>query len=62
MYKYTSRFSRCKIMNAEKREIHNYTARTVTDALMLLLLCRSLRDAFSFCAVCNISEPTKAEK
>jgi hypothetical protein len=62
MYEYSFRFSRCKIINAEKREINNKTARTVTDALMLLLLRRSLRDVFSFCIVYNILEPTTAEK
>jgi hypothetical protein len=62
MYKYSFRFSRCKIINAEKREIHDKTSRTVTDALMLLLLLRSLRDVFSFCAVFNVLEPTTAEK
>jgi hypothetical protein len=62
MYKYSFIFSPCKIINPEKREIHNKTARTVTDALMLLLLRRSLRDVFSFCAVYNILEPTTPEK
>jgi len=62
MYKYSFTFSRCKIINAEKLEIHNKIARTVTDALMPLLLRISLRDVFSFCAVYNILEPTTAEK
>jgi hypothetical protein len=62
MYKYAFRFSRCKIINAEKREINNKTTGTVTDALMLLLLRKSLRDVFSFCAVYNILEPTTAQK
>jgi hypothetical protein len=61
MYKYTFIFCRCKIINAEKRKIHNKTAR-LTDALMLLLLRRSFRDVFSFCAVYNILEPMTAEK
>lgn len=62
MYKYSFTFSRCKIINTEKREMHNKTARTVTDALMPLLLRRSLRDVFSFCAVYNILQPMTAEK
>ena len=62
MYKYYFTFSRCKIINFEKPEIHNKTATTVTDPLMPLLLRRSLTDVFSFCAVCNILEPTTAEK
>ena len=60
--KLCSRFNRSKMNNTENSELHNKATRTVIDAAMLLLLCRLLRDAATFCAFKKIREPTTAEQ
>lgn len=50
-------------MNAtEMTGLHNKSTITMGDAVMLLLLRRSLSDIATFCAIEKMREPTTAEK
>ena len=42
--------------NTEKSEIHNKATKLMRDAMMLLLTCRLLREAVTFCAFERLGE------
>jgi hypothetical protein len=48
--------------NTEKSEIQNKVTKIMRDPTMLLLTCRSLREAVTFCAFEKLRESTTAEK
>jgi hypothetical protein len=56
------RFHRCKISNTENSEPHKEATRTMTDAGMLVLLRRRLRNAVTFCASEIVWTPKTTEK